>query len=286
MALILSAGWTEENSPEQQHQRQEVAELNAVRSGYRVNRRRASEPAAPLHEHDWLLYEPAGQPHEPIRPCGARPRRLCFVQPAAAARHAFPRAPRSAQAPRPIAHRSPPNARAAPVHLRWRVPRRRSDSSPQWPGLLTSNRQTIANERTALTRRRSHDAPGMLQGNLCSRFFAPWRTVQASHREGAPHQTTSHPQLVRLRRPKLPRPRCQSRDGALDPRPARAGAFGVEYRASLGARSPRSDAQRTRTPYRCRVSSPAVSSEATEEAFHATDNGPARAASRASGGRS
>jgi len=112
----------------------------AVRSGYRVNRRRASEPAAPPHEHDWLLYEPAGQPHEPTRPCGARPRRPCFVQPAAAARHAFPRASRSAQAPRPIAHRFPPNARAAPVHLRWLVPRRRSDSSPQWPGLLTSNR--------------------------------------------------------------------------------------------------------------------------------------------------
>jgi hypothetical protein len=30
MALILSAGWTEENSPKQQHQHQEVAELNAA----------------------------------------------------------------------------------------------------------------------------------------------------------------------------------------------------------------------------------------------------------------
>jgi len=30
MALILSAGWSEENSLEQQHHQQEVAELNAA----------------------------------------------------------------------------------------------------------------------------------------------------------------------------------------------------------------------------------------------------------------
>jgi len=40
-----------------------------------------------------------------------------------------------------------------------------------------------------------------------------------------------------------------------------------------------------RTPHRCGAPAPAVSSEATKEAFHATDNGPARAAWRASGGR-